>query len=287
MGADRFLTIGEFSRRVGVSVDLLRAWERRYGLPQPARAPGGRRLYTGEDELKVAAMRRAIARGMPAAAAARHALAEAGSEDAGARANGQLGEIADRLRDALDRFEETVAQEELDRLFGGYTADTALGAVVLPYLHDLGERWARDEITVGSEHFASNLVHGRLLSLARNWDAGHGPRAVLACPSGELHTIGLLAFGLALRGRGWRITYLGADTPAAALAHVAGAVRPAWIVLSSVEPDVFHRQGSEIAELAEATPVAIGGAGASPELASRCRATLLERDPVTEAAALD
>src|SRR5215217_4310570 len=101
MPGDRFLTIGEFSRRVGVSVDVLRAWERRYGVPHPARAAGGRRLYTREDERVIAAMRRAVASGIPPATAARDAtVATAGAEPAGA--NGELARLAARLRDALD-----------------------------------------------------------------------------------------------------------------------------------------------------------------------------------------
>jgi MerR family transcriptional regulator, light-induced transcriptional regulator len=241
-------------------------------------------MYTREDELAVAAMRRALARGLPAAEAARHAASAEPEPDAAS--DGPLEQISARLRDAIDRLDEADAQEQLDQLFGGYTADTALCAVVLPYLRDLGERWARAEIDIGREHFATHLIHGRLLSLARKWDGGHGPRAVLACPSGELHTIGLLAFGLALRGHGWRITFLGADTPAAAIAQVADAVRPAWIVLASVDPDVFHRNGADLSPLASHQSIAIAGAGASSALATACHATLLAGDPVAEAAAL-
>ena len=56
-------------------------------------------------------------------------------------------------------------------------------------------------------------LRGRLAGLARNWGAGAGPLAILACPPGELHDLGLLVFGLVLRARGWRIAYLGANTP--------------------------------------------------------------------------
>ena len=67
---------------------------------------------------------------------------------------------------------------------------------------------------------------GALLALARGWGGGDGPVAVLACPPGEQHDLGLIAFGLALRARGWRIAYLGQDTPidtAAATAERLGA----------------------------------------------------------------
>jgi MerR family transcriptional regulator, light-induced transcriptional regulator len=80
----------------------------------------------------------------------------------------------------------------------------------MPYLRELGERWARNEIAVAQEHFASRLIEGRPLTLARGWNRGPGRRAVLACPSGEQHTLPLVCFGLVLRTRGWRIVYLGA-----------------------------------------------------------------------------
>ena len=90
-----------------------------------------------------------------------------------------------------------------------------LSEVILPFLHRLGVRWAAGRTSVAQEHFASNVIAGRLRSLARGWGQGVGPRAILACPPGELHDLGLLCFGLVLREHGWRITYLGADTPIA------------------------------------------------------------------------
>jgi hypothetical protein len=114
---------------------------------------------------------------------------------------------------------------------------------VLPYLHELGERWASGEASVGQEHFASQLIRGRLLGLARGWDRGSGPRALLACAPGEQHDLGLIVFGVALRARGWRITYLGQDTPLETLAESARSLGPLAIVISSVSPDRLSRSG--------------------------------------------
>jgi len=174
--ADGYLTISAFSRRVGVSTDLLRAWERRYGIPRPIRAESGRRLYADTDVQLVAGMRRALARGLPAAEAARVAASRPVTSPGPINGGGELGAVRIRLRDALTGFEDARAQEELDRLFGAYTVDTALSEVILPFMRELGERWASAEIGVAHEHFASNLIHGRLLSHARKWDAGRGDR---------------------------------------------------------------------------------------------------------------
>jgi len=282
---DTFMQIGDFSRSVGVSADVLRAWERRYRLPRPARTANGRRLYGRADEQLVRAMRRALERGVPAAEAAR--LATAASTDSAEPERVErceLDVLKRALQAALSRFDDAGAHERLDRLFGVYSMDTALSEVVLPVLRELGERWACGEIGVVDEHFASNLIHGRLLSLARKWDSGHGPRALLAAPPGELHTMGLLAFGLALWTRGWRITYLGADTPVAALAQLAATLEPAQVVIASVRADAYVRAGDALAELAARVPLALAGAGAHPRLGPRLGAAVLQGDPVTEAA---
>jgi len=268
-----------------VSSDLLRVWERRYGLPRPLRTANGRRLYSRSDELVVEAIRRAVAQGLPAAEAVRLA-ATAESEPVARQAEPDLPAIEARLRDALSRYDEAGAQDELDRLFGTYSVETAISQVILPYVRELGERWACNEITVADEHFATAVIHGRLLSLARKWDSGRGPSALLACPAGELHTIGLLCFGLALRAQGWRITYLGADAPTAALAGAVTHVQPDRLVLASVDADVYHRAKDELARLAPDVQTAIGGAGATRSVATEIGADLLSDDPMRAAAEL-
>src|SRR3954451_15312127 len=68
---DATLRIGELARRSGVSTDLLRAWERRYGLLEPTRTAAGYRLYSTDAEARVRPMQAHLARGLAAAEAAR------------------------------------------------------------------------------------------------------------------------------------------------------------------------------------------------------------------------
>jgi DNA-binding transcriptional MerR regulator len=275
------LRIGELSRRSGVSPELLRAWERRYGLLRPERSDGGFRLYTARDEQRVASMRANLERGLSAAQAARLALAEPEEDVAVAGAGAPpLERGADELREALDALDETRAHAALDRMLAALSVQAVLGEVVLPYLHELGERWERGEVTVGQEHFASNVLRGRLLGLARGWDGGAGPRALLACPSGELHDLGLIAFGLALRERGWRITYLGPNTPLPTVAETAGELAPAAVVLAATTGDGFHSERAALRDLAAGPMVWLAGPGASAARAEEAGARLLELDPL-------
>ena len=141
-----------------------------------------------------------------------------------------------RLAQTLARFDDVGANAVLDRLLADLGATTVISEVIVPYLVDLGERWADGSATIAEEHFATSLIRGRLLGLARGWDGGSGPRALLACPSGELHDLGLICFGIALRGHGWRITYLGADTPQSTLIEAAAQLTPNLIVLAATRP---------------------------------------------------
>jgi MerR family transcriptional regulator, light-induced transcriptional regulator len=153
-------------------------------------------------------------------------------------------------------------------------------------LHDLGEGWAGGEVSVAQEHFASGLLRGRLLGLARGWDGGAGPRAILGCPPGELHDLGLVTFGLLLRELGWRITMVGADTPLETLRSAAVALRPNAVVLAATTEERFVDAAAEIGDLASVAAVAIGGAGATETAASLTGVRALSLDPVRAAAQL-
>jgi MerR family transcriptional regulator, light-induced transcriptional regulator len=259
MSAQGRFRIGELSRRSGVTPDLLRAWERRYGLLSPSRSAGGLRLYSEEDLFRVRAMQQQLAAGLAAAEAAAVATSQQAVEPPAndtARARRELGE-------ALIAFDEARAHAALDALISRFSLDAVLAEVIVPYLHDLGEQWERGEISVAQEHFASSLLRGRLLGLGRGWGQGQGPTALLACAPGEQHDLGLIAFGLALRARGWRILYLGTDTPLESLAGAARSSRPDCVAISAVNPRGLKAIREDLIELARDYRVAVGGAAAN------------------------
>lgn len=281
------LRIGELSRRVGVSEHVLRAWERRYGLPVPVRSEGGFRLYSPADEARIRRMQAHIAHGLSSAQAAQAALAEEPATSPAGTDGGPSfpgpGAAAKALALALDSFDEPTAQAAIDRLLSDYTVETVLRDVLLPYLRQLGERWASGEVSVAHEHFASNLLRGRLTSLARGWGNGNGPTAVLACAPGEQHDLPLLMLGITLSRLGWRIVYLGVDTPLDVLSHVAVQARPDLIVLALTVPQRLNEHVTHLTELAASLPLALAGAGATSTLAEQTGARLITSDPVTAA----
>jgi MerR family transcriptional regulator, light-induced transcriptional regulator len=276
------LRIGQLSNRVGVSPELLRAWERRYGLLRPARSAGGLRLYSPTDVERVTLMQQHLAQGMAAAEAAALALRDAADEEA--RAAFRPEAIRSELAEALDAFDEPRAQAVLDRLLAVTTVETLLSEVLVPYLQELGERWERGEASVAQEHFASGVLRGRLLGLARGWGLGVGPAAVLACLPGEQHDLGLIAFGLALRSRGWRIVCLGPDSPIDTIEDASRRLQPSLVVLNAVSPERVKPALPKLRELATHHRLALGGAAAADSTLERSGILALTGDPTAEAA---
>lgn len=276
-----YIRIGELSRRTGVSPELLRAWERRYGLFEPDRSPGRFRLYSDADVTRVEAMRSQIAHGLSAAEAARRVLAAAPSRAARSDDAPALQEPTRALRDALIGFDEAGAHAALDQLIASLSLEAFLRSVVLPLLQEIGEGWERGEITIGQEHFASNLIRGRLLALGRGWGRGTGRHALLAAPAGEQHDLGLVVLALMLRDHGWRVTFLGADAPISTITDTSRRVAPEVVVLALLKP--LELEANEVRELARGPRVLISGTGANPELADALGVEYFDGGPVDAA----
>ena len=282
MASSPFLRIGELSKRTGVSPELLRAWERRYALVRPTRSAGGLRLYASTDVERVRLMQQHIAGGLAAAEAAAAALRAESGEEAAPPALSWAA-LREELADALDRFDEPRAQAILDRLLGVSTLEALLSEVVLPYLRELGERWARGDASIAQEHFATAVLRGRLLGIARGWGVGIGPAAVLACLPGEQHDLGLIAFGLALRARGWRIVYLGPDAPIETVDDVSRRLQPSLVVLSAVSDERVRPAVEQLREIAARQRLALGGAAAASGDLESDGVLTLTGDPIAEA----
>ena len=276
------LRIGELSRRTGASPDLLRVWERRYGLLRPTRSPKGYRLYSADDVRRALEMQAHLARGTAAAEAA----AIVNADDRADAAHDELpSELLAQLRSALNAYDAVHAARVLNRCLLSLGLARAIQLVILPCLRDVGRRWECGEITVAQEHFATQIIRRRLLTIAEGWESDGERLALLACAPGEQHDIGLICFGLTLNSyHGWGISYLGADTPLRALADAVRAIGPDLVAISATTPARFFPEFRPWRDLGCEAPLAIGGAGAASSLAKRIGAGFLAGDPVAAAA---
>jgi MerR family transcriptional regulator, light-induced transcriptional regulator len=194
-----------------------------------------------------------------------------------------VAQLSAALREAFDAYDELAAQAVIDRLVSDLSVIALLRDVVLPYLAELGDRWERGTVSIAQEHFASNIIRGRLAGLARGWGGGHRPRAVLACPPGEQHDLALMIFGIVLNRSGWSIDFFGTGTPVEELDRAVDATHPDLIVLAATVPDILEPLRGQLAGLASRAPLALAGAGATSQLATAVGARLMGGDLITEA----
>jgi DNA-binding transcriptional MerR regulator len=243
--------LGAVLQETGLKPDTLRAWERRYGLPQPQRSSGGHRLYSQHDidTIKWLMARQAEGLSISKAVALWKRLEEEGRDPllmpeyaAPQPPRGvippDVGEAIADLREgwlaACLYFDEAHADQILTQAFGLYAPEVVCTEVLLPALAAIGEGWYRGEITVQQEHFASALAERKLITLIATMppptQAAH---VLVGAPPGEEHTIGLLALTFMLRRQGWRVTYLGANVPITQLSHALTAIAPDLVIMAA------------------------------------------------------
>jgi MerR family transcriptional regulator, light-induced transcriptional regulator len=257
------LRIGEVSRRTGVAVPTLRAWERRYGVLDPERTEGGHRLYSERDVARVTSVRQLLDEGWQTAAAAREVLRApapvtpltpvAGTGDASS-------DLIGRLHNAVDAFDAAAADHVLDDVLARFEVTRALDEVLLPVLREVGDGWQEDPRVIAREHFATNALRPRLQRLLRSGVRAGQRTLVAAAPEGEEHDLGLLAASVAAVDAGWRVHYLGARTPTRALERSVAELAPHAILVGAVFEE-HARAFLEDRPALGATAVVLGGAG--------------------------
>jgi DNA-binding transcriptional MerR regulator/methylmalonyl-CoA mutase cobalamin-binding subunit len=261
----------------GVPSATLRAWERRYGVPVPRRTAAAYRLYTHEDVAQIQRMRELVEAGVSPAEAARVVL---GSPVEGATPAARavsppvlddamldgLGTAQQRILEATARWDAAAIDAELARLSMLLDAQTLYENIVSPVIVEVGERWARGEMSIAHEHLLSERVEITLRAALRALEHPDGPVVVIACVDAELHVLGALGAALHFASQGARIVMLGAMTPPSAIADAVRGTRPRLVGLSmSLPPATAPELFSAYAKACAGTPWVVGGA-ASAEL---------------------
>lgn len=195
------------AERAGVTPELLRAWERRYGVPSPARGASGYRLYSEEDIRAVRWIQEKIALGF----GARQAVELYKGDRSVLGGEPSLGAVRSTLLEHLLAGERDKAEAVLGRAFLGHGVEEVCLVVVEPLLVQVGEMWRWGEIGVAHEHWMTESLKSALIRrLAEERRAGReGVRVIVGCAPEELHEIGALMFALFLTRRGLDVLYLG------------------------------------------------------------------------------
>jgi len=231
-------------QETGVKPDTLRAWERRYGLPQPQRTSGGHRLYSQHDidilKWLVARQEEGLsisnavdlwkqleADGQDPLHMPEYATTQSPADIAAGPVGETLAEMRDNWVAACLAFDEQRADQVLTQAFALYPVETVSFELLQEGIARMGQGWYQGDVTVQQEHFASELAMRRLEAMVSATPPPTRAGTILAaCPPGEDHVFSLLLLTLLLRRQGWNVLYLGANVPVERLETVITAGRP-------------------------------------------------------------
>jgi DNA-binding transcriptional MerR regulator len=218
------------SARTGLSPDLIRAWEKRYGVVTPIRGGRGARLYSASDVDHLGLLARAVGAGRAIGDVAPLSRAElerlTGAPPSGPPA--RRDELVDRVIERLDSLDHAAVARLLGDALVGLGCRAFVHQVAAPLLREVGERWSRGTLSISNEHLLSATLRNLLESLIHARTRSGRRRAVLATPAGERHEFGLLLVAILALDAGVDPVYLGADLPAG---EIVAAVRRSGAIL--------------------------------------------------------
>lgn len=266
-------------RRTGLTADVLRAWEKRYGVVEPGRSEGGRRLYSDEDIERLRLLRRATAAGRRISQ-----IAGLGTEELGALVKEDereervvatrpeadavklAGKAVEDSVSAIGRLDARELENVLNRAMVTFGASAFIEQLAAPLMRRLGELWSHGDASAAHEHLASAVMLrllGRVIESAG--PSSSALNLLVATPVKQAHEIGALFAAVIAAAEGWRVTYLGGDLPADDIATAARDSNADAVALSVVYvPDVGLLE-DELRrlrrQLAVNAPLLVGGAG--------------------------
>ena len=251
----------------GVKEGLIRAWERRYGVLDPARTPAGYRTYSDTDIEVLKRLKQLTDEGVSIAQAVE--LLPSIRREVKARKTGkgikvpratQLKRWRDDILLAAQRLDQPEIEATLDEALRSTTPVAFYEDLVAPLLREVGERWSQGTLTVAEEHLISFAARERLIALLSGAPRRTSRHVVCACPREDQHELGLLGAALRFRHAGWRVTFLGARTPAEHLERVVRTLEPQLVALSLIETSGAEDYLNELAaRLPPGVHVVVGG----------------------------
>lgn len=230
--------IHRVAKLTGLSRDVIRVWERRFGLLQPTRGANRYRNYSDED----VALLRYLKEQLDAGASIGD-LARLGREELVTRVRTTVPRAAivdntfDRLLrellSALDPFDRISFEKRLNGAVAVVPFEEALHGILLPLQEQVGQRWHDGRINIAIEHYVTNQIQQKIFAALNQLPvAEFGAKVIVACPPGEEHNIAALAVAYRCRARGCRVYYLGANVPIASLGKLCREVEPDLTILS-------------------------------------------------------
>jgi DNA-binding transcriptional MerR regulator/methylmalonyl-CoA mutase cobalamin-binding subunit len=275
------------ARRTGLTPEVLRVWEKRYGVVTPSRAANGRRLYSSQDIERLSLLRQATLGGRRIGE-----ISGLGTEELRSLLNEDIqAETASARREeetspvARFRTEALAAVKALDgaglhRIF--LRSMLALGSLAFvedllaPFFAEVGERWERGDLDPYQEHLATSTVKLVLNQVMVSRSDARAPVLVITTPPGQRHEIGAMLAAIVAIGDDWKVLYLGAELPADDIVKAVRQAKAQAVALSLVYPEGDRAVAAELEALAKRRPKGLPlilGGKAAPSYAKRLAKT--------------
>ena len=250
------------ARLTGLSLDTLRAWERRYQVVTPLRDDRGR-LYDDRDVERLKQLARLVDEGHAIGSIAKlppAALARLDDRQLSPPRAAATVDLTALVR-AMKHYDLSAVESLLNRHAALLPADALIFSVILPILREAGSRWETGAIRPAQEHLVSATVRSVLGALLRTMPPATADDAmVFATLAGERHELGLLSAAVLAAQAGHRVTYLGPDVPATDVVHAVNTVKPSTVVVCATMADVTSvREVRTLRRLHPNTPLWVGG----------------------------
>jgi DNA-binding transcriptional MerR regulator/methylmalonyl-CoA mutase cobalamin-binding subunit len=269
--------ISAVERETGLSKDVLRMWERRYGFPKPARDDNGERQYTPAETAKLRAIKRLMDVGARPGKIIRLSLPELNAlADARAplRRDTRAVTSDQDIVSMLLMHDVSVLQHALAQWLMRDGLQRFVVETVAPLSRTVGEAWIRGELHVFEEHLFTEQVQASLRTAINTFPrrSSH-PRVLLTTLPGEQHGLGLLMIEALLVAEGAHCVSLGPQTPLdeIRLAAVAHGVDVVALSFSSAFP--VRQAADGLARLRRHLPSSIA-LWAGGDMTRRVRKTL-------------
>ena len=276
--------IHRVAKLTGLSKDVIRVWERRYGLVKPSRSSNRYREYSDEEVTLLRFVKAQMEQG-----ATIGALAVEGHDSLVARmrvatpVSAEEQKPHDRLLDDLMGSLDPLDKAGFERRLNGAVAvipfDEAVQRILLPLQRRIGELWHQGRLNIAVEHYVTKIIQQKLFSVMNQLPVNEfGPRILIACPEGETHEIGAQAVAYIAAIRGCHVYYLGPNLPSSDLLSFCEKIKPDLVLLSltEVKPEAAAlQQLKELEQFATRWSVAVGGQGARA-MGDRLRDTKIE-----------
>jgi len=276
--------IHRVAKLTGLSKDVIRVWERRYGLVKPSRSSNRYREYSDEEVALLRFVKAQMEQG-----ATIGALAAEGHDSLVARmrvatpvsAEDQKPHerLLDDLVESLDPLDKAGFERRLNGAVAVIPFEEAVQRILLPLQRRIGELWHQGQLNTAIEHYVTKIVQQKLFSVMNQLPVNEfGPRILIACPEGETHEIGAQAVAYIAATRGCHVYYLGPNLPSSDLVTFCETIKPDLVLLSltEVKPEAaVLQQLKELELLATRWSVAVGGQGARA-IGDRLRDTKIE-----------